>query len=216
MPELSFQVEELEAAAHAASPQVLVKLRIACADPAERIESVLLRCQVQIEAAQRRYAEDEQTRLGDLFGEPDRWRQTLRNLLWTHASAVVGPFAGSALVEVPLDCSFDFNVGATKYFHGLADGEIPLLLLFSGTVFFTADNGALQVAQIPWDREARCRLPVRVWREMMDYHYPNGAWLRLRRDVFERLQQYKSDRGIPSWEAAVESLLTASEEQAAS
>lgn len=214
MPDLSFHVEGLEAG-DAASPLVLARLRITNADPEEPIQSVLLRCQVQIEATQRRYASDEQSRLGDLFGEPDRWSRTLRSFLWTHASAVAPPFTGSTVVDVPLACTFDFNVAATKYFHALADGEIPLLLLFSGTVFFTRADGALQVSQIPWDREARCRLPVQTWREMMDRHYPNSAWLRLRRDVFERLLQYKSDRGIPSWEEVVESLLSSSEEHAA-
>ena len=56
-------------------------------------------------------------------------------MLWTHASAVVPSFTGSTAVELQVPCSFDFNVAATKYFHGLADGDIPLCLMFSGTVF---------------------------------------------------------------------------------
>jgi hypothetical protein len=104
-------------------------------------------------------------------------------------------------------CTFDFNVAATKYFAGLTDGEVPLNLLFSGTVFYAGGEGALQVAQISWDKEARYRLPVQVWKEMMDIYYPNSAWLSLRKDVFDRLYRYKVRRGIPTWEQALESLL---------
>ena len=45
------------------------------------------------------------------------------------------------------------------------------------------------------------------WREMMDSYYPNSVWLKLRRDVFERLYQYKMQHGIPTWEQALESML---------
>ena len=119
-----------------------------------------LRCQVQIEATRRRYGPEEQARLVDLFGEPDRWSRTLRTLLWAHASAVVPSFTGSTLVELPVPCTFDFNVAATKYFHSLEHGEVPLSLQFSGTIFYAAEDGGLQVAQIPWDKEANYRLPV--------------------------------------------------------
>ncbi len=213
MPDLSFAVENVVADADAAAPLLMFGVRIRCADSAAEVQSVALRCQVQIEATRRRYEPDEQARLVDLFGEPDRWSRTLRTLLWTHASAVVPSFTGSTLVSLPVPCTFDFNVAATKYFHSLAAGEIPVTLQFSGTIFYTSADGGLQVAQIPWDKEARYRLPVAVWQEMMSIFYPNGAWLRLRKDVFERLLQYKAERGIPTWEAAIEGLLAASKER---
>jgi len=190
----------------------MFKLRVTNAKSDEPIHTVALRCQIQIEATRRQYNEREQERLLDLFGEPERWGQTLRTTLWTHASTVVTPFRGSALVELPVACTFDFNVGATKYFAGLEDGQVPLLMLFSGTVFYEAADGALQVSQISWDKEAKYQLPVSVWQEMMSFYYPNSVWLSLRRDVFDRLNQYKMRRGIPTWEQALESLLPAAEE----
>ncbi len=42
---------------------------------------------------------------------------------------------------------------------------------------------------------------------MMDHYYPNSAWLRLRRDAFERLHAYKRSHGLATWEEAIESLL---------
>ena len=207
MPDLNFQVEGAEAIAFAASPLLAFKLQITNANAEEPIHSVALRCQIQIEVTRRRYTAQDQERLLDLFGEPERWGQTLRNMLWTHANMVVPPFTGSTIVDLQVPCTFDFNVAAAKYFYGLEDGEVPLNLMFSGTVFYANDEGNLQVAQIPWDRESRYRLPVSAWKEMMDIYYPNSAWLCLRRDVFDRLYQYKVKRGIPTWEQALEKLL---------
>ena len=206
MPDLSFQVDSALTDLRAASPHLTFGLRIANADPDERIESVVLRCQIQIEATRRRYSEDEQSRLVDLFGEPDRWSKTLNRMLWTHAATVVCPFVGETTVDLPVPCTFDFNVAATKYFAGLDDGETPLLLQFSGTIFYVSDAG-LQVAIIPWDREARFRLPVATWRQMMDAYYPNSAWLRLRKDAFDRLHEFKLRGGLATWEQAIDRLL---------
>jgi hypothetical protein len=120
---------------------------------------------------------------------------------------VLPAFAGTTTVELLVPCSYDFNLAATKYFHGLTDGEIPLDFLFSGSVFYEDEGGNLQVAPISWEKEARFRLSVKTWRELMDAYYPNISWLELRRDVFERLYEYKVSQGIPTWEQAVESIL---------
>jgi hypothetical protein len=211
MPDLSFKIEGAEVAKFTASPQIVFKLQLANADPAEQIHSVALRGQIQIEVTRRRYAAEEQEKLRDLFGEPDRWSQTLKNLLWTHVSVNVPPFQGSTVVDLPVPCTFDFNVGATKYFHGLGDGDVPLCVMFSGTVFYSQDGGIMQVAPISWDKEARFGLPVRVWRDMMDTYYPGSAWICLRRDIFERLYDYKVRHGIPTWEMALECILESEE-----
>ncbi len=209
MPDLSFRVEGAEAVPYAAAPLVVLKLRVTNADPQESLHSVSLQCQIQIQAARRRYNAEEQQRLTDLFGSADRWSLTLRNMLWTHANIVVPGFQGEILVDLPLPCTFDFNVAATKYFSALdvAAGDIPILLQFSGTAFYAGEDGALQVSPIPWNREAAYALPVGVWKDMMDLHYPNTAWLSLRRDVFERLLAYKSRHGIPTWEQTIERML---------
>lgn len=211
MPDLCFHVEGVEVAARSASPLLSFKLRLTNSDPNEIIHTVALRCQIQLEVTRRNYTSDDQARLRDLFDEPSRWGQTLKNLLWTHASIVVPSFKGTTVADVPVPCTFDFNVAATKYFHGLADGEVPICLQFSGTVFYAAPEGGLQVAPISWDKEARFRLPVKLWRDMMETYYPNSAWLCLHRDAFERLYQYKVRRGIPTWEEVLESIIPVEE-----
>ncbi len=209
MPDLRLTIETAEVVQYAAVPLLAFKLRIVNLPSEEIIHTVALRAQIQIEVTRRKYDATEQARLGDLFGQPDRWGQTLRNMLWTHASVMVPRFTGSVVTEIPVPCTFDFNVAATKYFHGLTSGDLPLCFQFSGTVFYQGEDNALQVAPISWDKEAKYRLPVRVWKELMDLYYPNSAWLALPRDTFEKLYQYKIGEGIPTWEEALERALKA-------
>jgi hypothetical protein len=212
MPDLNFVVESAESVPFAAAPTISLKLRVTNSQPEENIHTIALRAQIQIESTRRRYSDAEKAKLLDLFGEPDRWSRTLRSMLWTHASVVIPAFTGSTIADLQIPCTFDFNVAATKYFHGVADGEIPLNCLFSGTVFYALPDGTLQVTPIPWNKEARFRLPVQVWRKMMDEYYPNSAWLSVHRDVFERLYEFKVRNGIASWEEALDRLLAQVEE----
>ncbi len=207
MPDLQFHIEGAEAVQHAAAPLLALKLRITNVPDDQGIHTLSLRCQIQIEPARRRYAGAEQEKLRDLFGEPDRWSRTVRSLLWMNTSMVIPGFTSTTVADLQLPCTFDFNIATTKYFHALGTGDIPLCILFSGTVFYRGEDGALQATQIPWDREANYRLPVEVWKQMMDQHYPNSAWLRLERDTFDRLHEYKVRNGIPTWEQMLNKLV---------
>jgi Family of unknown function (DUF6084) len=211
MPDLNFQIEGVETQQFAAAPTLIFKLRVNNATPHEAIHTIALRCQIQLEVSRRKYNPEDQNRLRDLFGQPERWGETLRNMLWTHASVVAPAFENDTLVDLPVPCTFDFNLAATKYFHGVTDGEIPLNFLFSGTIFYAGQEGGLQVAPIPWSKEARYRLQVKTWQEMMEIYYPNSAWLCLRKDIFERLYAFKVDNAIPTWEQALERLLASEE-----
>ena len=214
MPALTFSLDSAEAVPFAAVPTIAFNLRVTNTIENQTLQSIALRCQILIEAAGRHYNPGERKALGDLFGEPDRWSQTLRPLLWTHAGITVPEFTGSITVEIPVPCTFDFNVAAAKYFHAVQVEDVSLRFQFSGTIFYPAPDGALQIGQISWDKEAKFRLPARVWREMMDLYYPNSAWLRLRRDAFERLYEYKRKEGLATWEQAIEHLLPLKEEAA--
>ena len=143
----------------------------------------------------------------DLFGARSQWSGTLRSMLWTHVSVTVPAFTKEVVVDLPVPCTFDFNIAVAKYFDGLEDRSAPLSLLFSGTVFHAAEKETVQVSQISSDKEAAYSLPVSVWKEMMEMYYPNSAWLCLRKDVFDRLHKYKKRNGIATWEQALEGLL---------
>jgi hypothetical protein len=212
VPDLSFEVVDAEVLPFAAVPSLLFKLRVENLED-EPIRSVALNTQIRISATQRHYEAGEQERLLELFGEPSRWKDTLRSLLWTHTVLQVPPFSSSTVVDMPVPCTYDLEVVAAKYFHALQDGEVPLEFLFSGTVFYTEERGWLQTARISWEKEAEFRLPVRLWKEMIEHYFPNSAWIRLRRDAFDLLYDYKVRRGFPTWEAAVEALVSMDEQE---
>lgn len=210
MPDLDFAVEGASVEPYAAAPLLLLKVRATDRDPQPLpIHSVLLYSQVRIEPAQRRYCPAEQANLRALFGFPEHWPRSLRSLLWTHTQSTVPGFTGGTLFDLPVPCSSDLSLAVTKYCNALENGELPLLLLFSGTVFYAAPHAPLQAAPIGRDREAPFRLPVRVWKDLMDRYYPNSAWLCLRRDLIERLQHYKLRAGLLSWDETLERLLDA-------
>ena len=211
MPDREFILEGAEVADFAAIPSLVFKLRIENLED-EPVRSVALNTQIRIAATGRHYEAAEQERLLELFGEPSRWKDTLRSLLWTHTVLQVPRFSGSTVVDMPVACTYDLEVVAAKYFYALQDGEVPLEFLFSGTIFYAGEDGRLQTTRISWEKEAEFRLPVRLWKEMMDQYFPNSAWVRLRKDVFDQLYDYKVRKGLPTWEATVEALLRASEQ----
>lgn len=207
MPELTFQVRGADAVCGIATPAVALHLEISNTPRNETIQTVILNCQIQIEATRRRYADAEQGRLRDLFGEPERWGQTLRPLHWTNLTTMVPGFSDCIGMKLAVPCTFDFNVTATKYFHALAGGTVPLTLLFSGTVFYRTASDQLQAAPIPWNMEARFPLPAGIWKDAIDLHHPNTAWLGLRRDNFDRLYDFKVRHGLATFDEAVERML---------
>ena len=204
VPRLEVAVEDAKAVRFAAAPTLAFGLRLESDRP---VRSLMLNAQIRILPAQRAYGAADEERLVELFGPVERWGDTLRSFLWTNTTLLVPPFEVATTAELTVPCTYDLEVAAAKYFHALRDGDVPLELLFSGTVFFSGEDGLLQTAQIPWDCEAQFRLPVSTWRDAIDVHFPGAAWLRLRQDVFDRLAAYRASRTLPTWEAAIEELL---------
>ena len=171
---------------------------------------VALRCQIRIDPRLRRYAPAEAARLGDLFGEPSRWGSTLQPLQLATVSALLPPFTGSTTTALAVPLTYDLEIAVGKYFHALTDGEVPLLLLFSGSVYYAGDNG-VQVGLVPWHEEAEHRLPVAVWRAAMDEHFPDSTWIRVRRGTADGLAAYRSAHTLTSWDDTVQRLLKEAE-----
>lgn len=204
-PSPEFAVLGSESVAHAAVPTLRFELSIDAG--AHEVRSVLLDAQVQIAARQRNYNGSEEDRLLELFGSTDRWASTLRTLSWARSTLVVPPFTGATVVSLPVACTYDLEVTASRYLAALEEGEVPLEFMFSGSVFFAGAAGRLQASRIAWDHEVSYRMPVSVWTETMDRHFPNSGWLRLGRDRLQRLLAYKARHAFTSWDAAIDALL---------
>ncbi|MGB9475334.1 MAG: DUF6084 family protein [Candidatus Udaeobacter sp.] len=208
MPDLNFKVTGIEPAQRGLAPLLHFILEITNTPETETIQSIMLQTQIQIQSPQRVYDAEEKKKLKELFGAPEDWGKTLRTRLWTHANTIVPRFHGHTRTILPVPCTFDFNVAATKYFYALQDGEVPLLFLFSGTVFYAAPDGRLQIQKVSWEKECAWRLPIARWQELMEHHYPDSAWIAMRRDVFDQLYEFKRREGLSSWDEVFERLLT--------
>jgi hypothetical protein len=205
MADLVFDCTGVRPDPYAVVPAMTFTLRIS-ETTGQRVDAIALRCQIRIEPGRRRYTDAEAQRLNDLFGEPQRWADTLKPLQFTTVSVMVPGFTGSIEIDVPVIFTYDLDIGSTRYFAGLDAGEVPLLLLFSGTVFGSAD-GKLQVQQVPWSKETSYRLPVSIWRAAIDAHFPNSAWIKMSRATLDELQRFKTRQALPTWDATVIELL---------
>ena len=208
MDDLAISVTGAAVAPYAAVPTIMFSARVSAPAP---VHSIALRTQVMIEPQRRRYDSEEEDRLLEMFGETPQWGTSLRPFLWTHVDRMVAGFDASADVELPVTCTYDFEVAGAKYLHAVVGGEVPLLFLFSGTMFRRGPDG-FEAAMVPWHLESRFRLPVTTWREAMDRYFPNAGWVRLSCATLDRLQRFRAGRALPTWEQAVEALLKEAEE----
>jgi Family of unknown function (DUF6084) len=207
MSNYEFSVVDIFAEPYAAAPQLTARLRIQ-ETTGQTIHAIALRCQVRIEPQRRRYEEADESGLRALFGERDRWAETLKPFLWMQSSAMVQGFTEITEVDLPLPCTYDFEITGSRYLHAVSDGTVPLALLFSGTVFTKGVNG-FGVEQVPWDCEASYSLPVAVWQQMIESYYPNTGWIRLDHDVLTSLADFRSSHGLTTWEETLQALLAA-------
>jgi hypothetical protein len=205
MAELTFDCVDVQPLKYAASPTLAFTMRVTELT-AQPVYALVLRVQLRIEPQRRRYSDGESELLTDLFGDPSRWGETLKPFQFAAVSAVVPGFTGTTEFVLEVPCSYDLEVAAGKYFHALAGGVVPLVLLFSGTVFGKGGPG-FWVEPVPWHVEAEVRMPITAWDELMDRYFPHVAWIKLHRDTIDELLKYKARHAIPTWDAAMEKLL---------
>jgi hypothetical protein len=206
----TFTVVDLFAEPYAAAPQLTARLRIEEAT-GQVVHAIALRSQLRIEPQRRGYADSEEAGLRGLFGDRDRWSDTLRPFMWMQCSTTVQGFTGATEVDLPLPCTYDFDVVGSRYLHALDAGTVALSFMFSGTVFTKGGTG-FAVEQVPWDCDATYDMPVSVWQQMIDLYYPGSAWIRMDRDLIGRVADYRARHGLTSWEETVQRLLAHEDE----
>jgi hypothetical protein len=205
MADLIFGCTGVTAERYAATPTLTFALTIT-ERSGVRVHAIALRCQIRIEPHRRRYSAAEAQRLHDLFGDPSRWAETVKPIQLATVTTMVPAFTAVTETNVEVPVTYDLEVTSARYLHGLDDGTVPLLLLFSGTVF-VANGDGFSVELVPWSAEASYRMPVSTWRELVDIHFPNSAWLRCSRETLDELSVFKAQRALPTWDATLGALL---------
>ena len=205
-PEPEFQVLGATGRRHAATPALDFDVHVS--EPGGRqVYAIALSAQIMIEPARRTYAAETRAKLVELFGAPERWATTTRSLVWHRADVLVPAFTGSTTFRVAMPATYDMEVAAAKYLHGLPDGEVPLAFNFNGTVHYRGDDGRLQMSLVPWSCSAEFRLPVATWRDLIEHYYPRTGWIALQEPTLRALQREKARRALPTLDACVAELL---------
>jgi hypothetical protein len=212
MADLVFGCTGASAERYAATPTLSFALTIT-ESTGVPVHAIVLRCQIRIEPQRRRYSAAEARRLHDLFGDTSRWADTVKPIQLAIVTAMVPAFSALTEINVQMPCTYDLEVASARYLQALDDGTIPLLFLFSGTVFLAQGNG-YAVELVPWSSEAPYRMPVSVWQDVVNLHFPDSAWLRCRRETLDALSAFKSERALPTWDATLTALLAQANEGA--
>jgi hypothetical protein len=209
MPDLDIQIIGVEAAVSGLVP--LLSFEALISDQSEKtiIHAVMLHAEVRIESPGPIYSQEQKEKLIELFGAPAGEAGTGDRRFWGHSETSVRGFTQSTTAVLPMPCTYDLNVAGAEYLDSITDGEVELSFLFSGTIFYQSEDGRFGVEQIPWNKECRYRMPVRVWKEIMDRHYGETAWLSLRRSLFDRLSASKRSHGCGTWDELISFLLAA-------
>lgn len=207
-PTPEFEVLEARPVERSLAPTLAFRARVGDAS-GRAVYTIAASILITIEPAKRSYDGDTRARLVELFGEPGRWATTTTSFRWAQVDVLVPRFAGATEFEIPVPCTYDVEVAAAKYLHGLADGQAPLRFHFSGTILYQGEGGAIQMVPIPWDCSVRYSMPVSAWQRMIAAHYPHRGWIPLHTETIERLSRRKTEAGAPTYDDLIERLLEA-------
>jgi hypothetical protein len=207
MPDLDFEMLSADVKPYAAVPTIVFKLRITNTVEGEEVYAVGLKSQLRIEAMHRTYEDETKKRLLEVFGQPERWGQTLKSLFWKQITVPVPQFTGETIVDIPLECGEDMSAAVGKYMYAVEEGPVPLSFFFNGSIFYRGPEEALQVKPLPWDKEAAYSMPINLWNKLMDAYFPDSKWLRMPKDTFDKLYAYKANSAYPTLNRCLEALI---------
>ena len=203
IPDPEFWVLDADVVAHAAAPTLTFRLRVK--DTSEReVYAVALTVMIQLEAIQREHDDLARERLRDVFGDPERWGDTARAVLWAQEDVLVPSFTGSTTFDLAVPCNADLELATARWFEAVQDGVAPLAFHFSGSVFYRGEADRMQLTRVPWHATAQFRLPVETWHKAVG---EGGGVVRVSAETFEALRRRRLERGLHSLDAALADLL---------
>jgi hypothetical protein len=204
-PALELEVLGAEPALHVASPALHFRLR--ARESAQReVYMVALSTQIHIDPGLRAHDPPTRAQLVELFGAPERWAATTTSIVWARVETLLPSFSSETELTLVVPCTYDLEVASARYLDALGDGEVPLSFHFSGRIFYRGGDGRLQIVLTPWT-SATFRMPVAVWRRMIDHHFPGSGFIRVQDDTLRALGLHKATAGLPTFDDAIADLL---------
>lgn len=206
IPATEFSISAVEADPFAATP--LLRFVVDVTDSSEReIYTIALAAQVQIDAHRRSYDPETRERLHDLFGEPERIHHTAGALQVGRVETLVPSFCGTGSFTLAVPLSGDVELAVTRYLASLRDGTVPLTFFFSGSIFYCGEEDRLQVTLVPWSCEARYRLRLATWSDLIERRYASSGFVRVQADTLDALRARRIKGGLPTFDATIRDAL---------
>ena len=167
------------------------------------------RALITIEPAKRAYDDATASAWSSSSASPSAGRRRPRSFRWAQADALVPAFDGRDRVRAracPAPTTSSSPPPSTS--TGSPDGEAPLRFHFNGTVFYEADDGRMQIVQVPWDRSAALRDAGRgLAGDDRRRTTRTAAGCRCTPRRSSGCERLKAERGLPTFDAAVDELL---------
>ncbi len=205
-PAPEFAISGVEADPHGASP--LLRFAVDVTDASDReIYTIALAAQVQIDGDRRAYDPETRGRLHDLFGEPEQIPQTAGPVQIGRVEALVPSFRGAGSFTLLVPFSGDVELAATRYLASLSGGTVPFTFHFNGSIFYCGDADRLQVTLVPWSCEARYRLHLADWRDLIERRYAAAGFVSIQADTLAALRKRRTERGHPTFDATIRDAL---------
>lgn len=207
----TFEVLGCEVRADHAQPSLDLRLEISDPDPeALPLQALDLRCQVRVLPESRSYGPEARARLAAIF-TAGRAEVPLPALHWATVPLGVRAFRGETTATLNLPCPVEAHLATGRYLFALEAGAVPLRLLFSGMIMRRREDQSLVAEPMSWSREARFDLPVETYQDAIERYYPNQRPVLVSTETFRRMEAFQAAQALPSWEAALDRLLSRQE-----
>ncbi|MCA9511781.1 MAG: hypothetical protein KC560_13815 [Myxococcales bacterium] len=191
----------LGATPNAAALVPTIEIALAAESVGDRdVYAIALRAELLLDARAARFPDEARRRLDELFGGPPA------RVPWARVDALVPSFRGATRFDLAVPCG-GLDATVAKLFHAADDAAVPVVGHLSGTVFYAADGGRLQLERLPWDREIALAIPAAVWRAARRAEEGGEHWVALSPATLSRLRRFVDERGLASPDAAVDALL---------
>lgn len=206
LPAPEFTVSGVEVVPHAAAPTLNFAVTVTDNSGCE-IYTIALAAQVQIDGDRRAYDPETRERLHDLFGEPAQIPQTAGPVQIGRVEMLVPSFSGTGHFTLAVPLSGDVELAATRYLASLSGGTVPLSFHFNGSIFYCGAADRLQITLVPWSCDARYRLRVTDWQELIQRRHSAAGFVRVQAETLAALRKRRTERGLPTFDATIQDAL---------
>jgi hypothetical protein len=176
------------------APMAVMRIRLRNRNPSVEVVSVVGRLGIFVE-----YPLD----IGGV--RPELAREML-----SFSQLVTGPFRDETVAEAYVPITAEMDAALLLRFAGREVRKVPLVVTLEGFALYRGDSGNVLYYTLHADPplEARYILDFEEWNNIIRTFYGSDLiWIKIRRDVLERLEEVKRKRFYPSYSEMLEDLL---------